>query len=395
MISDNDGEDSSSCSIRRVQPEPRCARRLYTHLLLLWAAAASGMVSARQGYTFYHLGFAGVSSGVHQPLSISSVPQSGSIGTVIGYDDSFSWYHSFSWVGNTLSPLFYSGRVAPTAISPNGAYASLGGAPGPDCYAGTGFVPQQAFNVWVPGGNQCVTFWGVNNNNVFVGDNQLTVNGQSVTQVIWVSCTYNSGCSSIYYDPSSLGGYYSSARAINNLNELVGVATTGQVYSRAFYSKPGSSLLQDFDPKHPAYNSQANAINDSGTAVGTILSGPCPPFPTSCVNSSLNTYPVMFGAGGVTSLGSLGGTQGAALSVNSAGAVVGWSTVSSGQPHGFLYTGGAMIDLNTVPLYDTSNQRVLNWTITEADGINDVGQIVGRAISSISRKEEVVVLVTN
>jgi len=72
---------------------------------------------------------------------------------------------------------------------------------------------------------------------------------------------------------------------------------------------------------------------------------------------------------------------------------VGWSAVRSGQSHAFLYSAGVMTDLNSIPLYDTANQRILGWTITEADGINDVGQIVGRAIYPLTGKEEIVVLV--
>jgi probable HAF family extracellular repeat protein len=366
----------------------------------LCGAAASDSVTARTlSYTFYHLGIAGTSGGVHQPLSISTVPQSGSIGTVIGFSEHFNW--PFEWVGNTPVGLFASPSVVPTAISQNGAYASLGSAPGFPCSTGYGFVPQQGFFPVGPGPNQCLTFWGVNNNGVFVGDGQLIVGGKARTEVFRASCSYSLGCSSAYYFGSSLGGSYSSARAINNLDEFVGVSTTASGISRAFYIIPSTGQLQDFDPGNTAYSSVANAINDSGTAVGTLLPGRCPPFPSTCVGSSSNTYPVVFpaifgGASGVTSvtsLGSLGGLQGAALSINAAGTIVGWSAVHSGQAHGFFYVGGVMTDLNTIPLYDSTNQRVLGWTITEADGINDAGQIVGRAIYPLTGKEEVVVLV--
>jgi probable HAF family extracellular repeat protein len=55
-----------------------------------------------------------------------------------------------------------------------------------------------------------------------------------------------------------------------------------------------------------------------------------------------------------------------ALGINNNGQVVGFSGGSA-----FLYSGGAMIDLNT--LIPTNS----GWTLEEATGINDSGQICG------------------
>jgi probable HAF family extracellular repeat protein len=51
------------------------------------------------------------------------------------------------------------------------------------------------------------------------------------------------------------------------------------------------------------------------------------------------------------------------------GQIVGYSDTPSGQD-AFLYTDGQMVDLNN--LIDPSS----GWSIVEADGINDDGQIV-------------------
>jgi probable HAF family extracellular repeat protein len=65
----------------------------------------------------------------------------------------------------------------------------------------------------------------------------------------------------------------------------------------------------------------------------------------------------------------LGGENSVAVGVNDMGQIVGYSDTPSGQD-AFLYTDGQMVDLNN--LIDPSS----GWSIVEADGINDDGQIV-------------------
>src|SRR5215510_455786 len=82
----------------------------------------------------------------------------------------------------------------------------------------------------------------------------------------------------------------------------------------------------------------------------------------------------------ITDLGTLGGTASVALGLNSSGQVVGWAFTTSNAQHAFLYSGGAMTDLNS--LIDTNS----GWTLNVAFAINDNGQIVGRGFNS-SRQE--------
>lgn len=70
----------------------------------------------------------------------------------------------------------------------------------------------------------------------------------------------------------------------------------------------------------------------------------------------------------IVDLGTLGGTESRANGINSIGQVVGRSNVSGGGHHAFLYTGGAMTDLGT-----------LGGVYSEAFSINDAGQVVGQA----------------
>jgi len=71
-------------------------------------------------------------------------------------------------------------------------------------------------------------------------------------------------------------------------------------------------------------------------------------------------------------LGTLGGTTSYAYGINDSGAVVGYAFKAGNVQHAFLYTSGAMLDLNT--LLPTGS----GWSVlTTARAINDHGQIVG------------------
>jgi probable HAF family extracellular repeat protein len=77
----------------------------------------------------------------------------------------------------------------------------------------------------------------------------------------------------------------------------------------------------------------------------------------------------------VPSLFTLGGQRSIAYDVNKDGTIVGQSEISPGVNHAFVWTNGAgMQDLNGLVLTP-------GWTLQEARGINDKGQIVGFGIN--------------
>jgi probable HAF family extracellular repeat protein len=152
----------------------------------------------------------------------------------------------------------------------------------------------------------------------------------------------------------TLGGKYSAATGINNNGQVVGYADipNSNDYRPFLYSNGKMSDLSSQLPN----NSFPTAINNAGQVVGrTGFSG------------------FLYSGGKVTLLGTLGGVTSNPAAINDAGQVVGSSYLNGygGVVHAFLYKNGKMIDLNTMisPEYD--------FTLLEAFGINNKGQIVG------------------
>ena len=89
-----------------------------------------------------------------------------------------------------------------------------------------------------------------------------------------------------------------------------------------------------------------------------------------------NLYPrraFLYSDGVMHDLGTMKyGGDSAAYAINELGQVVGYTDTDTGGAS-FLYANGKMVLLDT--LIDSAS----GWTITDANGINDLGQIAGRA----------------
>jgi probable HAF family extracellular repeat protein len=110
--------------------------------------------------------------------------------------------------------------------------------------------------------------------------------------------------------------------------------------------------------------SQAYAINNAGQVTGIAYT-----------SGNLAAHAFLYANGTMKDLGTLGSTYSTGTAINTAGTIVGYAEVPSSSEsvvyHAFIYTGSKMQDLNKlIP----SNS---GWVLSQANGINDSGQIVG------------------
>ena len=173
-----------------------------------------------------------------------------------------------------------------------------------------------------------------------------------------------------------VAGYIcSNAMAINDAGTAVGSVYAhapgfeARAYSEAaVFRNGGISLLgtlSAIDPDLPFGNgfvfspsSDATAITNAGLVAGNSNRGTDP---LTWFGSP--THAVTFSGGAVHDLGTLGGETSIANGINNLGQVVGWAHTDSGQVRAFLHTNGSMVVIMGAPSIATA--------------INDQGQIVG------------------
>ncbi|MEN3337701.1 MAG: hypothetical protein V7647_1377 [Acidobacteriota bacterium] len=157
-------------------------------------------------------------------------------------------------------------------------------------------------------------------------------------------------------DLGTLGGAASAATDINGAGEVVGRAqtTTGRTNAFVYSAAGGMRSLGTLGGSQ----SEAAAINESGEIVGKS---------DTAGNAASRAF--IYRNGAMTLLGgTFGGTNSAATAITDYGEAAGWaSTAGNATVHAFWYSGGVTTDLGSL------------GTASEALGLNDAGQVVGRS----------------
>lgn len=238
-------------------------------------------------------------------------------------------------------------------------------------------------------------------------------------------CTPPTGAAGPARDLGGLGGTFSYAYGINDLGQVVGMATRQNGEKCAFRTAPGTAInpLTDIlvgggstarDINHAGYTTGYFPFPDSRTDVNPDGMHAFRIAPGRAINYALDDLGAMglhasYGYGinnngqvvgyaidrdgqdrrafrtapfspinaATDDLGTLGGSAAMAYGINDGGSVVGWSRTASGSsPHAFVVQGaGPMRDLNL--LVDSLPG---GWTLESAFGINNHGQICGQAL---------------
>jgi probable HAF family extracellular repeat protein len=102
-------------------------------------------------------------------------------------------------------------------------------------------------------------------------------------------------------------------------------------------------------------NSDAQSLNDQGQIVGL-----------SQINASTSYHGFVADGAGMHDLGTFGGAQSEARAINRNGDVVGWAQLVNGDRHAFVLRNGTMIDLGS-----------LAGSPVDANSLNDNGVVVG------------------
>ncbi|MBX9656397.1 DUF3466 family protein [bacterium] len=170
-----------------------------------------------------------------------------------------------------------------------------------------------------------------------------------------------------YIEIPSIGGFGTSANAINTSGQVAGTSTPAPYSNSNFHPFLYDGQTHDLGLLPGATTSTGDAMNDAGYVVGQAR-----------VGSAFHAF--VYDGSSMTDLGTLGSpfTDSRASGINNNGFIVGesWFQISGfGLQVAYVYDAtNGMRSLNS--LIDSS----LGWNITSAADINDRGQIIGTGV---------------
>jgi probable HAF family extracellular repeat protein len=284
--------------------------------------------------------------------------------------------HGFSWQKGTLTDL---GALSPqdanssypnginargdeAGLSNNGLFDPLAG-----MYAtvATLWRDGSLINLGTLGGNESQAF-ALNNRDQIVGVAANAVPdplsmlgwGTQARAFLWQE--------GVMHDLGTLGGSDSFAWNVNAGGEVAGVSYTSDVVN------PATGL-----PQTDAFLWRNGAMRDLGSLGGDVflfggvaaLNNRGEVVGVSGLAGDQTVHPYLWDGMTMVDLGTLGGDNGFATDINQSGAVSGIADLADGTHHAFLWAGGVIHDLQSVDGAPCSN----------ANSINDTGEVVGNA----------------
>jgi len=282
-------------------------------------------------------------------------------GQLVGYQNTGADYHAFFYNGSTVSDLSPVVGGQSIAFRLNDSGTIVGNVYGPSARRGFAYAAGALLSL-PPVMRQAN---GINNAGTIVGSANVSADGGFLQAT---AATYSAYGGGVLTDLGTTpGGFGSYAAAINDAGHVAGTTVleeTGNIEEPFFYS---NGVMQALGSLGGPY-SHGWAINNHDQVVGEMGSyvpgGP----------GGIYAYRAFLYEGGVvTDLGVLlEGGDSTAHDINDQGQIVGETDTVLGR-QAFLYVAGSMV------LLDGLIDPALGWTVQEANGINELGQIAGTA----------------